>query len=230
MSTFGKNIRKIRSVRGLTQTQMAEMLNVNRGMISSYEEGRAEPKIETILKTAEVFQLSTDMLLKSSVTVNQLSGFSIPQLQKTTSSKSSSREDKPVIFSFLPATTQAVSSSDLAPNSYLKKNDIALAIPAPATMGKLMILKTGTEIIIGKVSFVDANKIGIDNAEKTVVCREALEVLGIYSPVQNLSPMEEKILHLEVRLKNLEEKSDLDQKSKQGSENRESKSQSPNDG
>ncbi|TVQ15323.1 MAG: XRE family transcriptional regulator [Bacteroidetes bacterium] len=213
MSTFGKNIRKIRSVRGLTQTQMADMLNVNRGMISSYEEGRAEPKIETVLKTADVFQLSTDLLLKSSVTVNQLSGFSIPQLQKSTSSKSSTSEESPVIFSFLPATTQAVSAGDLSPNSYLKKNDIALAIPAPAFVGKLMIMKTSTEIVIGKVSSVDANRIGIDNAEKTVVCKEALEVLGIYSPVQSLTPLEERMLHMEARLKNLEEKADFVQKS-----------------
>ena len=67
MSKFGKNIKKIRNVRGLTQAQLAEMIEVNRGVVSSYEEGRAEPKIETIIKTAEVFQLSIDLLLKKDV-------------------------------------------------------------------------------------------------------------------------------------------------------------------
>jgi transcriptional regulator with XRE-family HTH domain len=192
---------------------MAEMLNVNRGMISSYEEGRAEPRIETILKTAEVFQLSTDLLLKNSVTVNQLSGFTIPQLKKPGHSKSTTGQEKPQIFSFLPATTQAIQAGDMAPNPFLKKNDIALALPAPASIGKLMILKTNSEMLMGKINAVDANKISIDNAEKTFVCKETLEILGIYSPVQNLTPLEERIVHLEARLKKLEEKAGFVQKS-----------------
>jgi transcriptional regulator with XRE-family HTH domain len=57
MSLFGANIKKIRQVKGLSQKTFADLLDLNRGVISSYEEGRAEPKIETILKVANHFSL-----------------------------------------------------------------------------------------------------------------------------------------------------------------------------
>jgi transcriptional regulator with XRE-family HTH domain len=205
MSIFGKNIRKIRSVRGLTQSQLAEMLQVNRGMISSYEEGRAEPKIETILKTAEVFHLSTDMLLKSNVTVNQLAGFSIPDVGKTKSRKE--HFENAHIFRFLPANTREFPASELPANAYLRKNDIALAIPAPPVLGKIMIVITADGPFLGKISLVDAKNLSIDPAAKTMLqAKETLEVLGIYSPVQNISPIEEKLLSLEARVMRLEKR------------------------
>jgi transcriptional regulator with XRE-family HTH domain len=205
MSIFGKNIKKIRSVRGLTQSQLAEMLQVNRGMISSYEEGRAEPKIETILKTAEVFQLSTDMLLKSNVTVNQLTHFSIPEVGKFKISNRDVVQENERIFRFLPQETREIHSSELPANPYLKKNDIALVIPAKPVIGKIMILVTARGYEIGKISFMDAKNISIDPAGKSLLqATDKFEVLGIYSPVQNLSPIEEKLMSLEARLLKLE--------------------------
>lgn len=205
MSIFGKNIRKIRSVRGLTQSQLAEMLQVNRGMISSYEEGRAEPKIETILKTAEVFQLSTDMLLKSNVTVNQLTRFSIPDVGKAKTPTHDSIQETARIFRFLPQNTREIAAGELPANSYLKKNDIALVIPAKPVMGKLMIIITPDGPVMGRISYMDAKNLSIDPAGKVVLqAVETLEVLGIYSPVQNISPTEEKLLNLEARVLRLE--------------------------
>lgn len=72
MSLFGTNIKKIRQVKGLSQKAFADLFDLNRGVISSYEEGRAEPKIETILKVANHFNLSLDKLLTEPVQTNQL--------------------------------------------------------------------------------------------------------------------------------------------------------------
>ncbi|PWN65764.1 helix-turn-helix domain-containing protein [Chryseobacterium viscerum] len=72
MSFFGTNIKKIRQVKGLSQKAFADMFDLNRGVISSYEEGRAEPKIETILKVAHHFNLNLDKLLTEPLQVNQL--------------------------------------------------------------------------------------------------------------------------------------------------------------
>lgn len=72
MSFFGTNIKKIRQVKGLSQKAFADLFDLNRGVISSYEEGRAEPKIETILKVANHFNLNLDKLLTEILQVNQL--------------------------------------------------------------------------------------------------------------------------------------------------------------
>ncbi|PKF75169.1 XRE family transcriptional regulator [Chryseobacterium sp. PMSZPI] len=76
MSFFGTNIKKIRQVKGLSQKAFADLFDLNRGVISSYEEGRAEPKIETILKVANHFNLDLDKLLTETLQVNQLASVS----------------------------------------------------------------------------------------------------------------------------------------------------------
>ncbi|WP_053073291.1 helix-turn-helix domain-containing protein [Chryseobacterium sp. FH2] len=81
MSFFGTNIKKIRQVRGLSQKAFADLFELNRGVISSYEEGRAEPKIDTLLKVANYFNLNLDKLLTETLQVNQLaSGSDIDRL------------------------------------------------------------------------------------------------------------------------------------------------------
>jgi len=72
LSFFGINIKIIRQAKGLSQKAFADLFDLNRGVISSYEEGRAEPKIETILKVAALFNLSVDELLTEAVQVHQL--------------------------------------------------------------------------------------------------------------------------------------------------------------
>lgn len=76
MTYFGTNIKKIRQIKGLSQQAFADLLDLTRGIISSYEEGRAEPKIETLLHIAHFFNLSTDELISKPLTVNQLANFS----------------------------------------------------------------------------------------------------------------------------------------------------------
>ena len=46
MSFFGKNIKKIRSVKSLSQQAFADLFDLKRGTLGAYEEGRSEPKIE----------------------------------------------------------------------------------------------------------------------------------------------------------------------------------------
>lgn len=75
MSFFGKNIRKIRNVRNMSQQAFADIFDLKRGTLGAYEEGRSEPRIETILKIANYFSISTDDLLTMELTVNQLLKF-----------------------------------------------------------------------------------------------------------------------------------------------------------
>src|SRR5690606_13079136 len=77
MSFIGKNIKKIRTVRKLSQAAFADIFNLARPSVGAYEEGRSEPKIDTIIAIAKYFSLSTDALLRKELTVNELYSFDI---------------------------------------------------------------------------------------------------------------------------------------------------------
>ena len=72
MSHIGQNIKRIRSVKGLSQAKFAELFNLARPSVGAYEEGRAEPKIQTVVDIAHYFGLSIDVLLTKELTVNDL--------------------------------------------------------------------------------------------------------------------------------------------------------------
>lgn len=77
MTLIGKNIRKIRSVKGLSQAAFAEMFELTRASVGAYEEGRAEPKLDTIITIANHFGISLDLIVKKELTVNELYRFDI---------------------------------------------------------------------------------------------------------------------------------------------------------
>ena len=84
MSYIGKNIKKIRTVKKINQADFADLFGLARASVGSYEEGRAEPKIENIIAIANHFGISIDLLLKKELTVNELYRFDIfkPELQQ----------------------------------------------------------------------------------------------------------------------------------------------------
>ncbi|MCC3155514.1 LexA family transcriptional regulator [Hymenobacter sp. BT770] len=81
MSFVGKNIRKIRTVKKLSQAAFAELFGLARPSVGAYEEGRSEPKMETLIQIAQHFGLSVDLLLTKELTVNELYHFDIFQEQ-----------------------------------------------------------------------------------------------------------------------------------------------------
>lgn len=87
MTYFGTNLKKIRQIKGLSQQAFAELIDLNRGVVSSYEEGRAEPKIDTLLRIANYLGISTDDIISKPLTVNQLSNFSLIENRVTSLSE-----------------------------------------------------------------------------------------------------------------------------------------------
>ncbi|HEX8658421.1 MAG TPA: LexA family transcriptional regulator [Hymenobacter sp.] len=86
MSNVGKNIRKLRTVKKLSQAAFAELFGLARPSVGAYEEGRSEPKMETLIQIAHHFGLSVDLLLTKELTINELYHFDIfkEQLQQPT--------------------------------------------------------------------------------------------------------------------------------------------------
>ena len=58
-----ENIKEIRRRKGLTQTQLANLIGVQRAVISKYESGMVEPPIKTLQKIANALGISTYALL-----------------------------------------------------------------------------------------------------------------------------------------------------------------------
>lgn len=75
MSKIGYNIKKLRNVKNLSQQAFADMFGLTRGNISSYEEMRAEPKIEIIMKIANYFSIPLEQLLAKQLSVNEILHF-----------------------------------------------------------------------------------------------------------------------------------------------------------
>ncbi|MFD1771896.1 helix-turn-helix domain-containing protein [Sphingobacterium suaedae] len=75
MSQIGNNIKKLRKVKGLSQQAFADLFGLTRGNISSYEELRAEPKIEVMLQIAKYFSIPVAELLEKQLTVNEILNF-----------------------------------------------------------------------------------------------------------------------------------------------------------
>lgn len=82
MSFIGANIRKIRAVRKFSQAAFAELFGLARPSVGAWEEGRSEPKTDTLILIAQHFGVSVDMLLTKELTVNDLLHFDLYQHQR----------------------------------------------------------------------------------------------------------------------------------------------------
>lgn len=56
-------LKYLRAEKGLTQTQLAKMLEITQDSISLWEKGKRTPDTQYIVKLADVFEVSTDYLL-----------------------------------------------------------------------------------------------------------------------------------------------------------------------
>lgn len=76
MQAINKNIKKLRALKGLSQSEFAKLFDLSRANIGSYEEGRAQPKLEAATRIANYFSISLDDFVNKELSVNDLSGFS----------------------------------------------------------------------------------------------------------------------------------------------------------
>lgn len=63
---LSEKILTLRKSRNLTQEQLAENLDVSRQTISKWESGQSLPEPDKIVALSEIFNVSTDLLLKPS--------------------------------------------------------------------------------------------------------------------------------------------------------------------
>lgn len=63
MEEFAQRLREKRSARGLTQTRLAELLEVSPRVYNRWERGAAVPRLDTLVKVAEILEVSLDELV-----------------------------------------------------------------------------------------------------------------------------------------------------------------------
>ena len=61
--SLGDNLRNLRELKGLTQKQMSEILDISKSNISKYESNDVEPNIEILKQYANYFNVSIDVML-----------------------------------------------------------------------------------------------------------------------------------------------------------------------
>lgn len=64
---FSDNLQFLRTHRGQTQEQLAEILEVSRQSVSKWESAQSYPEMDTILRICDLYQVNLDTLLRGSV-------------------------------------------------------------------------------------------------------------------------------------------------------------------
>ena len=103
MSRAGLNLKYLRKLRGWTQEEFANKLNIKRSLIGAYEEERADPRLDVLEIVADMFKLSLDELLLQDVSNTASAGSSY--LMKRRQQKMMSAERN--VIHFVPVKAAA---------------------------------------------------------------------------------------------------------------------------
>lgn len=104
MTNFGDNLKKARTKKGISQSQLAELMGIHPAHISRYERNQTVPSIDVVKKFADLLEVSTDMLVyggedekaKDKITDNEL-------LTMFSKAQSLNEDDRKCVKSFLKA-------------------------------------------------------------------------------------------------------------------------------
>lgn len=70
----GRLIRSLRKEMGLTQKQLADMMNISDKAVSKWERGLGCPDVSLLTELADIFGVGTDVLLSGEQKINEKSG------------------------------------------------------------------------------------------------------------------------------------------------------------
>lgn len=70
MSLVSNNIKSLRRKHQYTQEQFAQKLGIKRSLLGAYEEARAKPRLEILVKAADLFNVSVDQLVAEDLSDN----------------------------------------------------------------------------------------------------------------------------------------------------------------
>jgi transcriptional regulator with XRE-family HTH domain len=71
MSAFAERLRLLREARQITQTRLAALLEVDPRVYNRWERGTATPQFDTVVKIADILQVSLDELAGRSASISE---------------------------------------------------------------------------------------------------------------------------------------------------------------
>lgn len=103
-----KNLKTLRDQKGHTQLSLGMQVGVQQETISAYENGKAMPTADTLLKLAEHFGCSTDYLLdltsiKTPVDNLMIDNLSVEEAEIIANYRSLNKDDKNKVIGFIKA-------------------------------------------------------------------------------------------------------------------------------
>ncbi len=165
MSKAGLNLKYLRKLRGWTQEEFAQKLDIKRSLIGAYEEERADPRLDVLEIIADMFKLSLDELLLKDLSSVESSG---SYLQKRRMLKTSLAADRNLIH-FVPVKAAAGYLTSYADTEFIDElNTFTLPMlsgghyRAFEIIGDSMLPTPSGSIIVGeKVESIDDVKNGM---------------------------------------------------------------------
>ncbi|MEP0367526.1 MAG: LexA family transcriptional regulator [Cyclobacteriaceae bacterium] len=82
MASIAENIKYLRKQDGLTQEQFANEVGIKRSLVGAYEEGRAEPRLQTLLKIGKVLGVTSEDLISKDLTTDKPTPVSVKEKVK----------------------------------------------------------------------------------------------------------------------------------------------------
>ena len=67
--TFSEKLKECREESGLSQNDIAEKLSISRQAVSKWERSINEPDIETIVRLADIYDITIDQLLRTDLSI-----------------------------------------------------------------------------------------------------------------------------------------------------------------
>ena len=235
MSKIGLNIKKIRSVKKLNQTAFAEKFGLSRTSVGAYEEGRAEPKIDTIIQIAEHFGINLDHLIRKEITVNQIHHFNIfdnkiANKKDNKSSNDESNANKIRLIEFetmnkyatqpnkIDFETASISfpgmHSDFHRAFQIEKDKIVIAKKSPVSnlqTGKNYLFFFNEKYIVYKLIETKKTDFIVNNLNQDIQLLEKKNIIEVWELTKVIldyqtNNLEERVSQIEKRLKRLETK------------------------
>jgi transcriptional regulator with XRE-family HTH domain len=100
MAQAGKNLRYLRKLRGFTQEEFADKLQIKRSLLGAYEEERADPKLEVCERICQLFKVSLDEFMLKDLSETKGNYLATRRLQKL-------QQETKMVIPFVPIKAAA---------------------------------------------------------------------------------------------------------------------------
>lgn len=130
MGNFYSVLKSLRTVKGMTQEELAKALNISRSTVGMYENGSREPDYETLEAIADYFNVDIDYLLgRTNLTTRMINPFSVNPLDTSEPTYTLTPKEEVLVSDFRTLNDQGqdyiLQTMDMVKDKYKKSADVS---------------------------------------------------------------------------------------------------------